>query len=203
MLRIGLDFDNTIVCYDRLFHLAARDVGLIPSYVPQNKNAVRDYLRAQCGEQEWIALQGEVYGRRMHEADPFPGLLAFLRQAKQADISLSIVSHKTRHPVLGEHWDLHECAREWLARHLAPDLIAASDIHFELTKDEKLARMARCGCDAFIDDLPEVLLAPGFPRNTAALLFDPADHFGEDGRYIRVRSWSAVGRHFELEGVGL
>jgi hypothetical protein len=29
-MRIGLDFDNTIACYDGVFHAAALERGLIP-----------------------------------------------------------------------------------------------------------------------------------------------------------------------------
>ena len=44
-MLVGLDFDNTIVCYDRLFHRLARERGLIPEHVPATKGAVRDHLR--------------------------------------------------------------------------------------------------------------------------------------------------------------
>ena len=44
--RIGIDFDNTIVCYDDVFHEVAREQGLIPNDLPANKGAVRDHLRA-------------------------------------------------------------------------------------------------------------------------------------------------------------
>jgi hypothetical protein len=69
-MLIGIDFDNTIVRYDRLFHHVALEKGLIPASVPASKGDVRDYLRSIGGEQDWIELQGIVYGVRMHEADP-------------------------------------------------------------------------------------------------------------------------------------
>ena len=42
---IGLDFDNTIVSYDELFHRVALEGGLVPGDLPVRKEAVRDYLR--------------------------------------------------------------------------------------------------------------------------------------------------------------
>ena len=42
---LGLDFDNTIIRYDELFHKIACEKDLIPSDLPTEKNAVRDYLR--------------------------------------------------------------------------------------------------------------------------------------------------------------
>jgi hypothetical protein len=43
----GIDFDNTIICYDRLFHQIALEGGLIPRDLPAEKNAGHDYLREQ------------------------------------------------------------------------------------------------------------------------------------------------------------
>jgi len=43
-MRIGIDFDNTIACYDGVFHAAALERGLIPSELGRDKNSVRDYL---------------------------------------------------------------------------------------------------------------------------------------------------------------
>jgi len=72
-MRIGIDFDNTLVRYDALFHRVALEEGLIPAGLPVNKNAVRDHLRAQGIEARWTEMQGTVYGARMAEAEAFPG----------------------------------------------------------------------------------------------------------------------------------
>src|SRR4029079_9696971 len=61
-MLIGLDFDNTIVRYDRLFHRLARKRGLIPDGIPVSKQAVRDHLRANGREADWTELQGMAYG---------------------------------------------------------------------------------------------------------------------------------------------
>lgn len=191
MRRLGLDFDNTIVCYDGVFHRAAREAGLIPAHVPQNKNAVRDHMRAQGQESAWIALQGEVYGPRLQQAEPFPGLLDFLRAVPGQGWEVCIVSHKTQHPFAGPRYDLHEAARSWIARHLQ-DLVAMDQVHLELTKDAKLSRIAALKCHAFVDDLPEILLAPNFPAATRAYLFDPSHHFEPQDRYVRLCAWSEL-----------
>ncbi|MFN0313426.1 MAG: haloacid dehalogenase-like hydrolase [Burkholderiales bacterium] len=200
MLRIGVDFDNTIVCYDRVFHRAAVEQGLIPPETAADKNSVRDYLRAQGGEEHWIALQGEVYGKRMLEADPFPGFLAFAKAAQAAGAALLIVSHKTRIPFKGPAWDLHQAARDWIAAHLGNAMVPPENVFFELTKDAKLGRIAQCGCTHFIDDLPEILTAPAFPAGTRGLLFDPAGHFAGDSRYVRMHGWPVLSHHFAFAG---
>jgi len=47
MTLLGLDFDNTLVRYDTLFHQLALEKGLIKDSLPVDKTAIRDYLRSQ------------------------------------------------------------------------------------------------------------------------------------------------------------
>ena len=42
----GLDFDNTIVSYDSLFHKGAVELNLINQDFSVNKIKIRDYLRS-------------------------------------------------------------------------------------------------------------------------------------------------------------
>lgn len=193
-MRVGIDFDNTIVCYDSLFHRVACEVAGLPATVPANKVMVRDHLRQTGREDLWTELQGLVYGARMAEAEPFPGVLDVLAWARASGITLFVISHKTRHPILGPAYDLHAAARAWTENRLADGdgaLIPADNIFFELTKDDKLRRIAACACDLFIDDLPEILQAPGFPRATRPLLFDPEDHHAVDG-VTPLADWPAI-----------
>ncbi len=179
-MRIGLDFDNTIVSYDALFHKVARERDLVPPQTAVNKIAVREYLRRIDKEDAWTELQGYVYGARMDEAQAYPGVIEFLRWADHARHDLAIVSHKTKHPFLGPQYDLHAAARAWVERHLCENgstLIPAGQVFFEFTKEEKLARIGSFRCDIFIDDLPEILRASGFPTSTRRILFDPEGHY--------------------------
>ena len=177
-MRIGLDFDNTIVGYDSLFHKVAVEGGHVPANLPVSKTAVRDYLRAAGHESVWTEMQGYVYGVRMLEAEAYPGVAKFLADARQAGIVVAIVSHKTRHPFIGPPHDLHAIARAWIKRHLSDSsgpLIPADRIFFELTKEEKLTRIGAECFDCFVDDLPEILTASAFPTGTVPVLFDPEE----------------------------
>jgi hypothetical protein len=191
-MLLGVDFDNTIVRYDRLFHHVAVERGLIPRDVPASKGDVRDYLRGIGGENDWIELQGIVYGVRMHEADPFPGVIEFFQRCIRDGVAVCIVSHKTRKPFQGPDCDLHEAAQRWLREHGFYDPavvgLAPEQVWFELTKAEKLARIAAAGCTHFIDDLPELLGEASFPAGVERLLFDPND-LHPSAPYERVRSW--------------
>ncbi len=196
-MHIGIDFDNTIVSYDSLFHRVALEQGLIPPGLAPNKVAVRDHLRQTGREQTWIEMQGEVYGSRMDEAEMYPDFLDFLDWARQAGHGVSIVSHKTRHPFAGPRYDLHQAARHWVGTHLlAGDepRIAESAIYFELTKQEKLVRIGAIGCDVFIDDLPEILLAELLAPNLRRVLFDPDGNHAplQDGQFAAVSSWTTA-----------
>ena len=98
-VRIGIDFDNTIVRYDGVFERAARSRGLLPdSWAAADKTAVRDHLRRQPdGEKLWQGLQGWVYGKGISEAEPFPGVADFLAACRGCGAVVSVVSHKTRY----------------------------------------------------------------------------------------------------------
>lgn len=191
-MKIGLDFDNTIVSYDRLFHAVAIEQKLIPGDLAVSKLAVRDHLRAVDQEDAWTEIQGYVYGKRMSEAQAYPGVGEFLRSARDASVDLYIVSHKTRHPFIGPRYDLHVAARAWVDTQLQDEqgpLIPPANVFFELTKDAKLQRITSLGCDWFLDDLPEILLAPGFPLDTQAILFDFAGIHTNANDMKYVSSW--------------
>lgn len=199
-MRIGLDFDNTIVSYDHLFHKVAVEAGYVPPVTPQTKLAVRDHLRATQREAIWTELQGYVYGARMMEAAAYTGVLDFLRAARRSDLAVSIVSHKTRHPFIGHPYDLHEAARQWIARYLFDNegpLIPGDSIHFELTKEDKLKRIAACNFAFFVDDLPEILAAPSFPAATVPILFDPAGVETAPPRAVRMANWASIQSYIE------
>jgi len=189
MKRIGIDFDNTIVSYDRVFAKAAAEWGHELSGAAPTKAAARDRLRSLGREETWIELQGYVYGSKIREAEPFPGVLEFFRLAAARGAQLLIVSHKTRYPFRGPRYDLHEAAREWLARSGLAGANEPPPLFLELTKEAKAARIAREGCQAFIDDLPEFLGQADLPSGLRRILFDPEGIRGSDWPGERARSW--------------
>jgi hypothetical protein len=195
---IGVDFDNTIVCYDQLFHQVAVEQGLIPATVPATKGEVRNYLEKRgCGD-AWTELQGRVYGVRLPAATAFPGALEFFRQRAGAVASLCIISHKTRYPALGPRYNLHEAAHRWLEAHGFYDAqqigLSRDRVYFEETQQAKVERITQIGCAFFIDDLPEVLANPGLPDHVQRILFDPHRAFAEDERHHRAGSWAEIER---------
>ena len=193
-MRIGVDFDNTLVSYDDIFHRVALEQGAIPETIPRSKLAVRDFLRRDGREEVWTEMQGTVYGARMDEVQAYPGALEFLKWARDSGIELAIISHKTRHPFIGPKHDLHTAAQRWVDRH-----VGKIQTFFELTKEAKLERIRACGCEHYIDDLPEILLARGFPDGVQRVLFDPDGHHAPADGIVLMRSWPEIQGHFRKQ----
>ena len=104
-MKIGIDFDNTIVSYDKVFYEVALEKSLIPPHVRKSKIAVRDYLRNKQQNDIWTELQGYVYGKRMLQAEIFKGFIDFLDFSKKNNLEIVIISHKTKYPYEGKKSD--------------------------------------------------------------------------------------------------
>lgn len=198
-MKIGLDFDNTIVNYDKIFHAVAIEWGIVPDDVPANKLAVRNYLRDIDKEDRWTEMQGYVYGARMDDAQLYPGLIEFIQRVKNAGYSIVVISHKTQHPFLGPKYDLHTAARKWIEKNIH---LETERIFFEPTKEKKLERIAQLECAVFVDDLPEIISSPHFPKSALPILFDPdAMHrsFANQSPHVRVASsWLEIQQELGL-----
>jgi hypothetical protein len=176
-MRIGLDFDNTIIRYDDTFQQAAIERRLLDAKFCGNKQQVRDAIRRlPDGEMKWQALQGHVYGKGIAGAGIFDGVPNFLRRARMEGHTVLIVSHKTEYGHFDpERINLRRAALEWMEaqgffseRQFA---IPCDNVYFETTRTEKLLRIASLDCDVFVDDLEEVLADPGFPKSVRRILF--------------------------------
>lgn len=197
-IRIGIDFDNTLVTYDEVFGAVAAGFAAIPPGVGRQKRDIRDYLRAiPDGELTWQRLQGYVYGKGISGAQMFDGADRFLRRCGTEHVDVVIVSHKTEF----SHHDpdrvnIREAASGWMT---ARGFFAANgygipvgNLFFEATRAEKLGRIASLNCTWFIDDLEEVLDDPDFPRRVTRILFAQAGLQGPTPPYPVCRSWNDI-----------
>ena len=172
---IGLDLDNTIVCYDAAIERLATEMKSLPPEISKTKLGVRDYLRAQDRETEWTEFQGKLYGPGMAHAEPFPDALDSIAAFQDAGHTTVIISHRTQYPYLGPQYDLHESARAWITSKLSAGrpLFSPEEVYLNETRDEKIALVHSLGCDVFLDDLKEVLTDGAFPPDTQKLWFSP------------------------------
>jgi len=175
-MRIGLDFDNTIACYDQSFLLAATQAGLVKAGFVGGKQEIRDAIRQRAdGETEWMRLQGRVYGALMERAAVMPGLYDFLSAAHRMGHDLFVVSHKTRYGHFDpERIDLRLSALEWMKKQRLLETsetgLSKESVFFESTRSEKICRISMLELDVFVDDLPEVLNDSEFPKDTKKIL---------------------------------
>lgn len=160
-IKVGLDFDNTLIRYDGLFHALAVEQKLISPELKADKTVIRDHLRAEGRDGDFTLLQGEVYGSRIRGAEAAPGMLSALIGLQALGVELVIVSHKTATPFKGPAYDLHAAARGWLSLQgfFSPEGLGWSQeqVFFEPTKERKAQRIMDLGCTHYVDDLPEIL----------------------------------------------
>jgi len=187
---VGLDFDNTIVCYDKAISALAEELPNLPSDLPRTKLALRDFLRRANRESEWTAFQGALYGPGMTYAQPFEQALETLQELKDSGHSFCIVSHRSLRPYAGPAYDLHAAARGWAKKWLSSaGLIEDRAVFFHETREQKIAAIDALHCKVFLDDLPEVIEDAAFPGSCKAVLFDPEDSHAESN-HLRVSSWA-------------
>lgn len=188
-VRIGIDFDNTLVGYDALFRRLAREKRW-PGAGAASKDAVKSALVAADGhDRRWQRLQAEAYGSRILEARAFPGALEFVARARREGHEVFVVSHKSERSHIDPSVRLRVWARRWIKTHGAG--LPENQVLFAPSRDEKIRAIARLGLDVFIDDLPKVLEHPRFPARTARILFHPEPGWDDVSR--RVAALAAVG----------
>jgi hypothetical protein len=194
-MRVGIDLDNTLICYDHAFARVGKDEGLLPASFRGNKVDVkRALLAARPDGYLWESLQGLVYGRRIDAAELFDGVTAFLEACRARGDVVAIVSHKTE---LAHHdplkTDLRQAALRWMESNRffdAPGLGLGRDrVYFEGTRDEKVSRIRALECDVFVDDLAEVLGHAEMPAACRKILFgsDPQSEFEQYASWDEVR----------------
>ena len=192
MTLLGLDFDNTLVRYDKLFHQLAVEKGLIEKSLPADKTAIRDYLRSKGEDEQFTLMQDEVYGRRILDAEPAEGMLKALHELNERGITMVLVSHKTRTPYKGPSYNLHKAALQWLEKHnffCKPGLgWSKKNIFFEETFDSKIKRIKDLKCTHFVDDLPEVINK--LPESTQGIHFCPDNQ--KQSQHMHISHWKQL-----------
>ena len=160
ILRIGLDFDNTIANYDLAFFKVAELLDLKTTATTKSE-VKKDLLSRESGDLLWQKVQGLTYGRYIHLAELHSGLLEFVFRARSLGHQLFIVSHKTEFGHFDESLTpLRTAALQWLySKRIVGDLpaqIKPHEIYFCQTQDEKILKINDLKLDVFVDDLEEV-----------------------------------------------
>lgn len=173
-MHLGIDFDNTIICYDQVIYHSAIEQNLVPQDIPISKQVIRDHIRKIHGDFAWTKMQAITYGKAIQEAKPFEGVNDFFLMLIERRISWEIISMKRQFPDSGDSYDLREAALNWLNAQpfMSGDLIK-NRVTFADTQEGKLEVISEHGCTHFIDDLVEIFRHPNYSREVVAMLFDP------------------------------
>ena len=169
-MLIGLDFDNTIACYNDVFTSEAKIKGLVNQEWEGSKQDLKLLLDTlEDGQTVWQTMQGQVYGPSMQKATIFPGVARFLLRCKLEGHTVYIVSHKTKYG----HFDktktlLRKASLKWMDNQgfFKDNLygINRKNIFFANTQSEKVLKIRNLNLDVFIDDLEEVFFHHDFPE---------------------------------------
>lgn len=188
-MKIGIDLDNTIICYDNAFSHLARYQFDIPEDVPRTKKSIKDYLIKTRCEDEWTLLQAELYGPSIMHALPYKGAIDCLRKLQEEGHELMIVSHKTMTPIKGPKYQLRTYASDWINHYLSSNnlFIDKNSVVFCETLAEKVNTIEHGGFSLFLDDLSMVLEA--IEGDLRKVLFSPL----EDRRWngLSVGDWDS------------
>ena len=193
-MRIGIDLDNTLICYDEAFLRVGKEEGLLPAAFEGNKAAVKRALLAKRPDGYlWESLQGLVYGRRIDAAMLFDGVTGFLEKCRDHTETIAIVSHKTELAHHDPHLtDLRKAALQWMEGKRFFETgglgLDRANVYFEATRDDKVRRIGALRCDVFVDDLAEVLAHTDMPPACRKILF------GHDrqSKFEQYASWNEV-----------
>ena len=197
-MKVGVDFDNTLIDYDELMCNVALRRNLVDNSIPRSKKGIRDAIRGlQNGEIEWQKVQGEVYGRRIMDARLVDGVLDFFSFCKTHKIKAHIISHKTEHAGYDEtQTNLRKSAMDWMTANrffdekLSP--LTNQDVFFESTRREKIMRIRSLACTHFVDDLEETFLEDSFPDDVVRILYNPHMEKTSCRKVIIKTSWHDI-----------
>lgn len=171
---IGIDFDNTIANYTGVFYQVGVRLGWLPKHIGQSKSEVKQYFIDNKNEPKWTELQGIVYGKEVHQAQPYVNCVQMINNLVDKGHELHIISHKTKYPIIGDKVNFHHAALGWLYSH---NIISENGpispiyVHFNQTQQEKVNKIAALNCDVFIDDLIEIFSITNFPAHCRPIWF--------------------------------
>lgn len=201
-LRIGLDFDNTLIDYDAAFVAEAERHGAIRPGIATSKRMVKDLvLRDGGGEPVWMRIQGQVYGKGIGDGRLIDGVGRVLETARSRGDSVFIVSHKTQFGHFDESGtDLRRAALCWMRDHGFFDGFGLREdgVFFEDPLEAKISRIANLNLNAYVDDLAKVLGHPDWPEYTSRIHYSPDPGETPAGAHL-CRDWTAI--HACLFGV--
>ena len=75
MIKLGIDLDNTIICYDELIYDLAKKKFPRINFIrnSKSKKVIKNEIIKIYGNEQWTKLQSIIYGKKILEAKVFNG----------------------------------------------------------------------------------------------------------------------------------
>ncbi|MBL4865619.1 MAG: hypothetical protein JKY67_04505 [Pseudomonadales bacterium] len=181
-MRVGIDFENTMVDYDGLFYqlaLERKDVDFDPSISLTNpaptKETLRDQLINNGLTHRWLELQKIVYGSRVLEAMPYTGLIRFLALCKEHSVECVLVCHHS--PRVFKNANFNEMLLAWLSKYGVSKYLHGQSLTEKLyissTQEDMAQLVSKLGCTHFVSNGMSLFGLEEFPAGVSRFLFDP------------------------------
>ena len=169
-MRIGFDFDNTIVNYDLVFSQIADQLNL--EYLDSPKNSIKNYYEVELGQRNlWKKVQFKVYCELISKIEPSDKFIALLHWLIENKHDIFIVSHKSQNiKINNKNLNLREPAKKWLERNIP--IFNKERIFFESSAIAKIRKIKSLSLDFFVDDLVTILNLRQFPLLTKKILYN-------------------------------
>jgi hypothetical protein len=192
MIKVGFDFDNTIINYDNLFHKISLNKKLINKEVGKTKKEVKDFLIKNYSIGVWKNIQSEVYGKYIHLAKPNKKIIQLIKYLNNNNIEIYIISHKTKFPYVGKKINLHKISLKWINRNVLKKKIKRKNIYFETTERKKISRIKDLRITHFIDDLDKILSI--LPKTIFKIKYSEDFKFGQiKDKYFHKKNFDLIG----------
>lgn len=195
---VGFDFDNTIINYQKLFKKIAYKKRLVPKNINPNKESVKKYLISKNKNEEWTALQGEVYGKYIMDAKIYTGVKEIMETLSKKKIKFYIISHKTKFPYLGKKINLHFAAKKWIHKNIMLNKnltnFSMKEVFFESSIENKISRIKKLKCSIFVDDLVSILDL--LPKGTVKVLFNQNQKIYREKNFFTIQKWIQLKNFF-------
>ena len=146
-MRIGFDFDNTIVDYDLVFTQIANELNL--EYLGSPKNSIKNYYEVELGQpNSWKKIQFKVYCELISKIAPSEKFISLLNWLINNNHDIFIVSHKTQNiKINNKNLNLRQPAKKWIEDNIP--IFNKERIFFESSAIAKIRKIKSLNLDFF------------------------------------------------------
>ena len=194
-MRVGIDIDNTLICYDKASSLAKKTGFDVPSSASKQETKAWFHKHGYMKNLQFFKVRfmenssfWRTYLRRCAH---------FIADAIRQGHQLYLVSHKTKYPIKGHQVDLHEAAINFLSEqnivcNQKPNTVPLNHVYFAQTLESKVQKIADLNLDFFIDDLLVVLTHEKFPETSRPIWFSSEKTCNNNPQIQRCESWVSI-----------